>query len=105
VAGVVEFFCDLARVTKDEAHAAFARKAGQYLIDVAIQDGDGRKWKNGPSVPGGPFVADSAGHNVDLMIGAAGEALALLRLLTLDREQEAVRGMPDRAVVAQRVPK
>jgi hypothetical protein len=39
------------------------------------------------------------------MIGAAGEALALLRLLTLDREQEAVRGMPDRAVVAQRVPK
>jgi lantibiotic modifying enzyme len=105
VAGVVEFFCDLARVTKDEAHAAFARKAGQYLVDVAIQDGDGRKWKNGPSVPGGPFVADSAGHNVDLMIGAAGEALALLRLLTLDREQEAVRGMPDRAVVAQRVPK
>ena len=99
VAGVVEFFCDLARVTKDEKDAAFARKAGQYLLDVAIQDGDGRKWKNGPGAPG-PVAADSKGHNVDLMVGAAGEALALLRLITLDREQEPVRGMPDRAVVA-----
>jgi lantibiotic modifying enzyme len=99
VAGVVDFFCDLSRVTHDAADIAFARKAGNYLIDVAIVDGDGRKWQNGQSVPGGPAAADSSGHNVDLMLGAAGEALALLRLMTLDREADPVRSLPDRTVV------
>ena len=100
VAGVVDFFCDLNRVTHDAAHAAFAKKAGDYLVDVAIADGDGKKWKNGQSVPGGPVTASATGHNVDLMLGAAGEGLALLRLMTIDREQDPVRGMPDRAVSA-----
>ncbi|MEO6595411.1 MAG: lanthionine synthetase LanC family protein, partial [Planctomycetota bacterium] len=100
VAGVVDFFCDLSRVTHDPAHAAFAKKAGDYLVDVAVVDGDGRKWKNGQSVPGGPATADSAGYNVDLMIGAAGEALALLRLMTIDRAVDPVRSMPDRSVSA-----
>ena len=100
VAGVVEFFCDLHRVTHAPEHAAFAKKAGQYLIDVAIADGDGRKWKNGQSVPGGPVAADSAGHNVDLMLGAAGEALALLQLLVIDKDVSPVRGLPDRSVSA-----
>jgi lantibiotic modifying enzyme len=100
VAGVVDFFCDLHRVTHDPADAAFARKAGEYLVEVAIADGDGRKWKNGQSVPGGPVAADSKGYNVDLMLGAAGEALALLRIMTLDRAADPVRGMPDRAVAA-----
>ena len=100
VAGVVEFFCDLHRVTHAPEHAAFAKKAGQYLIDVAIADGDGRKWKNGQSVPGGPVAADSSGHNVDLMLGAAGEALALLQLLVIDREVSPVRGLPDRSIAA-----
>jgi lantibiotic modifying enzyme len=100
VAGVVDFFCDLSRVTHDAAHAAFAKKAGSYLVDVAIADGDGRKWKNGQSVPGGPVAASATSHNVDLMLGAAGEALALLRLMTIDREKDPVRGMPDRAVSA-----
>ncbi|HEX5052871.1 MAG TPA: lanthionine synthetase LanC family protein [Planctomycetota bacterium] len=98
VAGVVDFFCDLERVTHDAAHAAFAKKAGQYLVDVAIADGDGRKWLNGQSVPSGAGSADSSGYNVDLMLGAAGEALALLRLLTIDRAEDPVRAMPDRAV-------
>jgi lantibiotic modifying enzyme len=100
VAGVVDFFCDLSRVTHDPADAAFARKAGGYLVEVAVADGDGRKWKNGQTAPGGPVAADSKGYNVDLMVGAAGEALALLRLMTLDREIDPVRGMPDRAVAA-----
>lgn len=100
VAGVVDFFCDLARVTKDPAHVAFAKKAGDYLIEVAVADGAGRKWKNGQSVPGGPVASNSSGFNVDLMLGAAGEALALLRLITLDREQDPVRSLPDRAVGA-----
>ncbi|MDO8348954.1 MAG: hypothetical protein Q7T30_01870, partial [Planctomycetota bacterium] len=63
-------------------------------------DGDGRKWKNGQSVPGGPVATSSTGHNVDLMLGAAGEALALLRLMTIDRAVDPVRGLPDRAVGA-----
>lgn len=100
VAGVVEFFCDLHRVSKDPAHAAFARKAGDYLLEVAIADGDGRKWKNGQSVPGGPVAANSSGHNIDLMLGAAGEALALLELIALERADDPIRGMPDRTVTA-----
>jgi len=100
VAGVVEYFCDLYRTTGDAKDAAFARKAGQYLLDVAIADGDGRKWKNGQSVPGGPVAASSTGFNIDLMLGAAGESLALLHLLLLDRDVDPVRGMPDRAVTA-----
>ena len=98
VAGVIDFFCDLHHVTRDERDAAFARKAGSYLLDVAIEDGEGRKWRNGPTVPGGPVSADSRACNVDLMIGAAGEGLALLRLLLLDGETDPIRGMPDRAV-------
>jgi lantibiotic modifying enzyme len=105
VAGVVDFFCDLTRVTHDPADAAFAHKAGDYLVDVAIADGDGRKWKNGQSVPGGPVAADSTGHNVDLMLGAAGEALALLRLMTIEREADPVRSLPDRTVTAPAWPK
>ncbi len=100
VAGVVDFFCDLTRVTHDASHAAFAKKAGNYLVDVAIADGDGRKWKNGQSVPGGPVSASSTGHNVDLMLGAAGEGLALLRLMTIDTAADPVHAMPDRAVTA-----
>lgn len=103
VAGVVEFFCDLHRVSKSPAHAAFAKKAADYLVEVAIADGDGRKWKNGQSVPGGPTTANAAGHNVDLMLGAAGEALALLKVMTMERAEDPLRGMPDRAVTAPAV--
>ena len=98
VAGVVDYFCDLQRVTHDPAHVAFAKKAGSYIVDVAVADGDGKKWKNGQSVPGGPVAADSAGFNVELMLGAAGEALALLRLVTMEQGVDPVRAMPDRAV-------
>lgn len=104
VAGVVEYFCDLHRVTKNDAHAAFAKKAADYLVDVAIADGNGRKWKNGQTAPGGPVAADAKSCNVDLMIGAAGEALALLRVLTDDRAENPLRGMPDRAITAPAAP-
>jgi lantibiotic modifying enzyme len=98
VAGVLEFFCDLHRVTGEAGHAAFARQAGQYLLDVAIPDGDGRKWKNGASAPG-PGKASSEGHDTDLMLGAAGEALALLQLSLLDQKELPLRRLPDRTLV------
>lgn len=98
VAGVLEFFCDLHRVTGDPAHAAFARKAGQYLLDVAIVEGDGRKWKNGASAPG-PGKANAKGHDTDLMLGAAGEALTLLQLSLLDQKEMPLRRLPDRSIV------
>jgi lantibiotic modifying enzyme len=101
VAGVLEYFCDLHRVTHDPAHADYAKRAGQYLLDIAIADGDGRKWKNGRSVPG-PKASDAEGHNIDLMIGAAGEAFALLQLLTIEAASPVVRGLPDRAIAAGR---
>ncbi|MBL8754574.1 MAG: hypothetical protein JNK15_14820 [Planctomycetes bacterium] len=100
VAGVLEFFCDLHRVTGDAAHAAFARKAGQYLLDVAIADGDGRKWKNGASAPG-PGKADTDGHDAGLMLGAAGEALALLQLSLLDQKEMPLQRLPDRTLAAK----
>ena len=102
VAGVVEFFCDLHAVTGNEAHAAFAKKAGDYLLDVAIADGDGRKWMNGQSAPGGPVAADITACNLDLMLGAAGEAMALLRLSRLGGETMPMRTLPDRTTVAPR---
>ncbi|MCC6781508.1 MAG: hypothetical protein IT457_01605 [Planctomycetes bacterium] len=94
---MLDFLCDLARVTTDGAYVAFARTAGRYLLDVAIPDRAVRKWRNGPGVPGVPVAADDRGHNVDRMLGAAGEALTLLRLLTIDRTFDPVRVMPDRA--------
>ncbi|MBI1850348.1 MAG: hypothetical protein HYR85_08400 [Planctomycetes bacterium] len=105
VAGVVDFFCDLYPVTGDSAHAAFARNAGSYLVTVAIADGEGRKWKNGATAPSGPVASKATDCNVDLMIGASGEALALLRVLSLDRPQEPVRWLPDRAVTVAPVAK
>ena len=98
VAGVVDFFCDLYRATGKPEFAAFARKAGQYLIDVAIRDGDGVKWKNGAQAPGAPVAGRSGDCNVDLMLGASGEAMALLRLLTLDAAEDPIRHLPDRRV-------
>lgn len=97
VAGVLDFFCDLHRVTGAAEHAAFAARAGDWLVQAAVADGAGVLWHQGathdPS-SGGPDGAAS----VDLMLGAAGEALALLRLVTLAEARDPVRHLPDRAV-------
>lgn len=93
VAGVLDFFCDLYRVTGDDEFAAFARRAGGFLIDGAEADGDGAKWPGGATHAGA-----NTQHHVDLMLGAPGEALALLRLLTLDVKVDPIRHLPDRRV-------
>jgi lantibiotic modifying enzyme len=92
VAGVIDFFCDLHRATGDAEYAAFARRAAAYLIAAAVADGDGVKWANGAN----SYGADTAQHNVDLMLGASGEAFALLRVLTLDRKDDPIVSLPDR---------
>ncbi len=94
VAGAIDFFCDLYRTTGDATYAAFARRAADYLVDRAVVDGDGVKWPNGSNAHGGGAQA----HSVDLMLGASGEAFALLRVLTLDRTVDPVVGLPDRRV-------
>ncbi|MBL8842183.1 MAG: hypothetical protein JNL90_11725 [Planctomycetes bacterium] len=97
VAGVLDFFCDLHRVTGAAEHAAFAARAGDWLVQAAVADGAGVLWHQGathdPSSGGGDGAA-----SVDLMLGAAGEALALLRLATLAEARDPVRHLPDRAV-------
>ncbi len=93
VAGVVDFFCDLHRATGDAEFAAFARRAADYLVQSAVADGDGVKWAGGATHAGA-----NKQHGVDLMLGAPGEALALLRVLTLDAKVDPVRSLPDRRV-------
>jgi lantibiotic modifying enzyme len=92
VAGVVDFFCDLYRATGDPQHAEFARRAGGYLVANATRDADGVRWRAAGRAA--PRFA------VDLMQGAAGGGLALLRLLTLDARPDPMRHLPDRAVAA-----
>ncbi len=94
VAGVLDFFCDLHRATGKQEYADFARRAGDYLVRTAEADGAGAKWKRGTTT----HDARSEQHGVDLMLGASGEALALLRLATLDQKVDPVRHLPDRAV-------
>ncbi len=94
VAGVLDFFCDLHRVTGAAEHAAFAARAGDYLLRAAVADGAGLKWPRGATHD----PANRGGESVDLMLGAAGEALALLRLATLHEPRDPVRHLPDRTV-------
>jgi lantibiotic modifying enzyme len=99
VAGVLDFFCDLYRVTGKREFADFARRAGDYLIQTAApedagKESDGVRWARGANSHG----AGREEHPVDLMQGAAGEGLALLRLATLDMKVDPVRHLPDRAV-------
>jgi lantibiotic modifying enzyme len=94
VAGVLDFFCDLYRATSDEEFAAFAARAGDYLLDVAKADGDGLKWQTGASAHPG----SAARYGIDLMLGTAGEALALLRLATLHQPIDPIEHLPDRSV-------
>ncbi|MFO0981343.1 MAG: lanthionine synthetase LanC family protein [Planctomycetota bacterium] len=94
VGGVVDFFCDLYRATGKQEFADFAHRAGDYLIQTAIPDGNGVKWARGTTERG----SGNTEHGVDLMLGAAGDGLALLRLATLDRKEDPIRHLPDRAV-------
>jgi lantibiotic modifying enzyme len=99
VAGVLDFFCDLHRATGKKEFADFARRAGDYLVQTAApesvgKEDDGVRWARGTNAHG----AGREEHAVDLMQGAAGEALALLRLATLEVESDPVRHLPDRAV-------
>ena len=94
VAGVVDFFCDLHRATGDPEFATFARRAAAYLVAAAQVDGDGVKWTQGATAHG----ATGSQHALDLMLGAPGEALALLRVLTLDTRPDPVCHLPDRRV-------
>jgi lantibiotic modifying enzyme len=94
VAGVLDFFCDLYRATRAPEFKAFAQRAGDYLIAAAKPDGDGVKWAQGATAHG----ARGNYHSLDLMLGAPGEALALLRLLTIDTDPDPVVHLPDRRV-------
>lgn len=93
VAGVVDSFCDLYRATGDQQFAAFARRAGEYLLAGAKPVGDGLRWPQGATHQG-----SNDSFPTDLMLGTPGEALALLRLATLDQKVDPVRHLPDRRV-------
>ncbi len=94
VAGVTDFFCDLYRATGKAEFRDFAVRAGSYLLASARPDGDGVKWRNGASA----HERSEDEFGIDLMLGASGEALALLRLATLSEPVDPVRALPDRSV-------
>ena len=94
VAGVVDFFCDLYRATGEGEFRSFAQRAGDYLIAAAKPDGEGLKWAQGATAHG----AQGKHHSLDLMLGAPGEALALLRVLTIDVKPDPIKHLPDRRV-------
>ena len=93
-AGVIDIFVDLFRATGDPRYRDYARQVGDYLLRISKRDGDGRKWTNydRPDEDGVIY------HGVSLMLGAAGEGLALLRLATIDRERDPIVHLPDRLV-------
>lgn len=64
---------------------------------AVLDDARARELADGTAA-GGTVAADDRGHDVDRELGAAGEALTLLRRLTIDRTVVPVRGMPDRAI-------
>lgn len=94
VAGAIDFFCDLHRVTGEEEFAKFARRAGGYLIDLGEADGEGLKWPNGRNA----HRKKASSCNVDLMLGAAGNAFVLLRLGCLGKDEDPVLSLPDRRI-------
>ncbi|HZT54943.1 MAG TPA: lanthionine synthetase LanC family protein [Burkholderiaceae bacterium] len=100
VAGAVDFFCDLQRATGDAQYGAFAARAADYLLAKAEADGDGIKWANGVN----DQKAAAHLHSVDLMLGASGEAFALLRVLTLGDAADPVVGLPDRRLAPAPAP-
>jgi len=94
VAGAIDFFCDLQRATGDAQYGVFAGRAADYLLAKAEADGDGIRWANGVN----DQKAAAHQHNLDLMLGASGEAFALLRVLTLGQAPDPVVGLPDRRI-------
>jgi Lanthionine synthetase C-like protein len=94
-AGVIDAFVDLYHATGNSRYRDYARRTGEVLVGLSRQDGDGRKWTNynRPDENGVIY------HGVSLMLGAAGEGLALLRLATIDREEDPVAHLPDRVVI------
>ena len=94
VAGALDWSCALFRSTRDERHAAFADRCGDWLLGHAIRDEAGMRWRNGASSHGNA----AAEHGLDLMLGASGEAMALLRLVNLREAVDPVRHLPDRRV-------
>jgi lantibiotic modifying enzyme len=97
VAGALDFLCDLYRVTGKQEFLDFAVRAGDYLVSAAKKDGAGVKWLNGAS----SHENSAQEHGIDLMLGASGDALALLRLLTLRQNPDPIRYLPDRAVAVK----
>jgi hypothetical protein len=67
---------------------------GDYLLRLGKRDGDGLKWTNYDR----PDENGVIYHGVSLMLGAAGEGLALLRLATIDEKEDPIVHLPDRSV-------
>lgn len=94
VAGALDYFCDLYRATGNDEYLSFARRAGAHLLATADEADGGLSWASGQNAHG----VGAARHGVDLMLGAAGEGLALLRLATIGQSPDPVYALPDRTI-------
>ena len=94
IAGLLDFFVDLARRTDDPTHRAYALGLADRLLALSKSDAVGRRWTNYDH----PDEKGVVYHGVSLMLGASGEGLALLRAATLARAEDPVASLPDRVV-------
>ena len=90
-AGVAEFFLSLFQVTKKQEYLNFARKLTQQILEKASQDESGMWWVQAEHRSRPDFLQ----AQTNLMQGAAGVGLWLLRLEEHERGQKAGIQMPD----------
>jgi lantibiotic modifying enzyme len=87
LAGVSDFFLSLYRITKNEQHLVFGRRALRVLESKATRDAAGARWVQAEHRTRPDFVVAQTG----LMQGAAGIGLVMLRWAAFDARPQ---GMP-----------
>jgi lantibiotic modifying enzyme len=90
-AGVAEFFLSLFHITQKQEYLDFAKKLTKQILDKATQDENGMWWVHAEHRSRPDFLQ----AQTNLMQGAAGIGLWLLRLEEHERGQKALVQMPD----------
>ena len=90
-AGVAEFFLNLFQVTQNQEYLDFAKKLTEQIMDKATQDKSGMWWVQAEHRSRPDFLQ----AQTNLMQGAAGIGLWLLRLEGYERGRQPSLALPD----------
>jgi uncharacterized protein YyaL (SSP411 family) len=88
---VAEFFLSLFHVTEKPEYLDFVKELTKQIIDKAIRDDSGMRWVHAEHRSRPDFLQ----AQTNLMQGAAGIGLWLLRLREFERGQKPLVVMPD----------